>query len=64
MTYQDDDVFLFGPETRGLPAEIRERYQSIRIPMCAESRSLNLSNSVAIILFEAWRQTGFKNAST
>jgi len=62
ITYQDDDLFLFGPETRGLPAEVRERYQTIRIPMRPESRSLNLSNSVAIILFEAWRQTGFLGA--
>lgn len=60
-TYQDDDLFLFGPETRGLPPEIRERYHPICIPMQPESRSLNLSNSVAIILFEAWRQLGFKD---
>lgn len=59
VTYQTDDLFLFGPETRGLPVEIREQLQSIRIPMQANSRSLNLSNSVAIILFEAWRQLGF-----
>ena len=57
--YQDDDMFLFGAETRGLPIELRERYQPIRIPMLATSRSLNLSNSVAIILFEAWRQLDF-----
>ncbi|MDP3706457.1 MAG: tRNA (cytidine(34)-2'-O)-methyltransferase [Legionellaceae bacterium] len=59
IEYRDDDLFLFGPETRGLPAEIRERYPAIRIPMRPESRSLNLSNSVAIILFEAWRQMQF-----
>ena len=59
VSYQDDDMLLFGPETRGLPPAIRERYISIRIPMRAESRSLNLSNAVAIILFEAWRQLGF-----
>ena len=59
IKYQDDDLFLFGPETRGLPLDIRERYQAIRIPMRPESRSLNLSNSVAIILFEAWRQLQF-----
>lgn len=57
--YQDEDILLFGPETRGLPVELRERYSAIRIPMCANSRSLNLSNSVAIILFEAWRQLQF-----
>lgn len=59
LTYQDNDMFLFGPETRGLPAEIREKYTAITIPMRPESRSLNLSNSVAIILFEAIRQVGF-----
>ena len=53
-------MFLFGPETRGLPIEIRDRYQAIRIPMLATSRSLNLSNAVAIILFEAWRQLDFQ----
>lgn len=57
--YKDEDMLLFGAETRGLPAELRERYKIIRIPMCANSRSLNLSNSVAIILFEAWRQLDF-----
>ena len=56
-------MLLFGPETRGLPAAIRERYNAIRIPMGASSRSLNLSNAVAIILFEAWRQLGFSGAS-
>jgi len=60
VSYQDEDMLLFGPETRGLPAEIRERFHAIRIPMCANNRSLNLSNSVAIILYEAWRQLDFK----
>ena len=59
ISYQDEDMFLFGPETRGLPIETRERYQAIRIPMRATSRSLNLSNAVAIILFEGWRQLNF-----
>lgn len=59
--YQAGDAFLFGPETRGLPEQIREDLQqnNIRIPMQAESRSLNLSNSVAIILMEALRQLEF-----
>lgn len=61
-SYQDDDLFLFGAETRGLPQSLRERYHPIRIPMQATSRSLNLSNAVAIILFEAWRQLGFASA--
>lgn len=59
VRYQDEDLLLFGPETRGLPAELREKYTPIRIPMCPNNRSLNLSNSVAIILFEAWRQLDF-----
>jgi tRNA (cytidine/uridine-2'-O-)-methyltransferase len=59
VPYQDEDMFLFGPETRGLPIELRARYANIKIPMRPESRSLNLSNAVAIILFEAWRQIGF-----
>lgn len=60
ITFKDEDMLLFGAETRGLPVEMREQYHAIRIPMLATSRSLNLSNSVAIILFEAWRQLGFK----
>lgn len=63
VQYQADDMLLFGPETRGLPQEVRMRFQSIRIPMCENSRSLNLSNAVAIILFEAWRQLQFNGAS-
>lgn len=58
-TYRDEDLLLFGPETRGLPPELRACFTGIRIPMCPQSRSLNLSNSVAIILFEAWRQLDF-----
>jgi tRNA (cytidine(34)-2'-O)-methyltransferase len=61
--YQDGDGLLFGPETRGLPAEIRNSLpeeQRLRIPMQTNSRSLNLSNSVAIGLYEALRQTGFR----
>lgn len=63
--YQDNDVFLFGPETRGLPENIREDTEvegMIRIPMLAESRSLNLSNAVAVVVYEAWRQTSFTGA--
>lgn len=61
--YKSEDMFLFGAETRGLPDNLRELYQSIRIPMQANSRSLNLSNSVAIILYEAWRQLDFNLTS-
>ena len=62
VVYQDEDVLLFGPETRGLPQDVREALpegQRIKIPMMPESRSLNLSNSVSVILYEAWRQLGF-----
>jgi tRNA (cytidine/uridine-2'-O-)-methyltransferase len=61
-TYTSNDAFVFGPETRGLPTSLLESYpeeQKIRIPMVPNSRSLNLSNSVAIILYEAWRQQNF-----
>lgn len=63
--FQKGDVLLFGPETRGLPSEIIESLpmkQRIRIPMIPDARSLNLSNAVAIIAFEAWRQMGFEGA--
>jgi tRNA (cytidine(34)-2'-O)-methyltransferase len=59
VRYQDDDLILFGPETRGLPDKILDNLppeQKIRIPMLANSRSLNLSNAVAVVVYEAWRQ--------
>lgn len=62
VRYQADDVLLFGPETRGLPKIILNSFNNeaiIRIPMLPESRSLNLSNAVAVILYEALRQVGF-----
>lgn len=59
VVYYPEDIFLFGPETRGLPQDILNDYPSVRIPMSKQSRSLNLSNAVAIILFEAWRQLQF-----
>lgn len=62
VEYQDNDLILFGPETRGLPDSILDKLppaQRIRIPMLAESRSLNLSNAVAIVVYEAWRQLGY-----
>lgn len=64
VAYQDNDILLFGPETKGLPVDIRSQFNPIRIPMKAQSRSLNLSNSVAVICYEAWRQLGFKGQST
>jgi tRNA (cytidine/uridine-2'-O-)-methyltransferase len=60
--FADEDVFIFGPETRGLPEEIRNEFipdRLVRLPMMPESRSLNLSNSAAILLYEAWRQLDF-----
>ena len=56
------DAFLFGPETRGLPITVLETLpcaQQLRIPMQAHNRSINLSNCVAIVVYEAWRQLGF-----
>jgi tRNA (cytidine/uridine-2'-O-)-methyltransferase len=62
VVYQDGDALLFGPETRGLPQEIIDglpEEQRLRLPMRPGNRSLNLSNAVAVIVFEAWRQLGF-----
>jgi tRNA (cytidine/uridine-2'-O-)-methyltransferase len=64
MAYAESDVLVFGPESRGLQAEILEGLpedRRIRIPMVANSRSLNLSNTVAVLVYEAWRQMQFKN---
>ena len=63
VPFQAGDGFLFGPETRGLPANVLESIpagQRLRIPMLAGNRSLNLSNAVAVVVYEAWRQLGFK----
>lgn len=63
VAYQSGDAFLFGPESRGLPAEILEQFDAahrLRLPMLPENRSLNLSNAVAVTVFEAWRQCGFE----
>ena len=65
VSYQEGDALLFGPETRGLPATVLSRFpaeQRLRIPMLAQARSLNLSNAVALVVYEAWRQLGFKGA--
>ena len=62
VTFEAGDVLLFGPETRGLPQAVLDEMGPeavIRIPMLPGSRSLNLSNAVAIIVYEAWRQLGF-----
>jgi tRNA (cytidine/uridine-2'-O-)-methyltransferase len=60
--FEEGDVLAFGPETRGLPKDILDSLaaqQILRIPMLAHSRSLNLSNSVSILVYEAWRQQDF-----
>ncbi len=65
IQYETGDAFLFGPETRGLPDKVLNSVsedRSLTIPMQAESRSLNLSNAVAVLIYEAWRQNSFKNS--
>ncbi|MGH8670778.1 MAG: tRNA (uridine(34)/cytosine(34)/5-carboxymethylaminomethyluridine(34)-2'-O)-methyltransferase TrmL [Burkholderiales bacterium] len=60
--YRERDVFVFGPETRGLPSTILDTFapqNRLRLPMLPGSRSLNLSNAVTVIIYEAWRQNGF-----
>ncbi len=66
VAYQPGDAFLFGPETRGLPASVLAEFadgERLRLPMLAGQRSLNLSNAVAVTVFEAWRQQGFAGAA-
>ncbi|HPF60347.1 MAG TPA: tRNA (cytidine(34)-2'-O)-methyltransferase [Candidatus Competibacteraceae bacterium] len=65
VAYRPGDALLFGPETRGLPATVLSTIpeeQCLRIPMLTAGRSLNLSNTVAVALYEAWRQYGFPGA--
>ena len=67
VRYAAEDVLLFGPETRGLPAPLLESVeagQRIRIPMRPGNRSINLSNAIAIVLYEAWRQNDFAGEGT
>ena len=62
VAYQQGDMFIYGPETRGLPIELIEQCaveHRVRIPMLPGNRSLNLSNAVAVVTYEAWRQHGF-----
>lgn len=61
--FKDGDAFLFGPESRGLPADVLATIsaeQRLRIPMKADARSMNLANAVSVMAYEAWRQLGFK----
>ena len=63
IEYREDDALLFGPETRGLPDAVLARHppeHRLRIPMRPRSRSLNLSNAVAVVCYEAWRQLSFR----
>ncbi|MGZ4960285.1 MAG: tRNA (cytidine(34)-2'-O)-methyltransferase, partial [Methylomonas sp.] len=65
VKYQPGDALLFGPESRGLPASFLDAHPSqlkLYLPMRPESRSLNLSNTVSIVLYEAWQQLGFPGA--
>ena len=62
VEFRPGDVFVFGSETRGLRPDLRESFppaQRIRLPMRPDNRSLNLSNTVAVVVYEAWRQNGF-----
>ena len=62
IRYDSGDYLIFGPESRGLPEDVRAELgpsNLIRIPMQSNSRSLNLSNATAVIVYEAWRQLGF-----
>jgi tRNA (cytidine/uridine-2'-O-)-methyltransferase len=64
--FEQGDALLFGPETRGLPVQVLEALppeQRLRLPMQEGNRSLNLSNSAAVVLYEAWRQLGFPGGS-
>jgi len=66
IAFQPGDVFVFGPETRGLPAELLADFPAdarLRLPMLPGQRSLNLSNAVAVTVFEAWRQQGYAGSS-
>ena len=67
IRYRAGDAFIFGPETRGLPAAVLERVgrdATVFIPMNPGNRSINLSNTVAIVAFEAWRQLDFMNGQS
>ena len=66
VEFKPGDIFMFGPETRGLPNVILSKIEpkkKLRIPMVPDSRSLNLSNAVSVIVYEAWRQVAFLNDS-
>ena len=60
ITFSEGDAFIFGPESRGLPLNIREKYRSLYIPMKSDGRSLNLANAVSIIVYEGWSKNNFQ----
>lgn len=65
INYKEGDAFVFGPETRGLPDDVLASYSCdhiLRVPMLNDSRSINLSNTVGIFIYEAWRQNKFIGA--
>ena len=66
IEFKAGDWLVFGSESKGLPPEVRAQFpneQRLRLPMLASQRSLNLSNAVAVTVFEAWRQQGFAGAA-
>jgi tRNA (cytidine/uridine-2'-O-)-methyltransferase len=66
ISFQPDDVFVFGAETSGLPGEVLDSFPQesrLTLPMRPGNRSLNLSNAVAVVVFEAWRQLGFRGSA-
>ena len=66
QAFRPGDVFVFGSETKGLDADFRNSFpesQRIRLPMRPGNRSLNLSNTVAVVVFEAWRQNGYQGGA-
>ncbi|WP_419813204.1 tRNA (uridine(34)/cytosine(34)/5-carboxymethylaminomethyluridine(34)-2'-O)-methyltransferase TrmL [Bacterioplanoides sp.] len=65
VAFEKGDYLMFGPETRGLPEDVRMQFpqeQWLRLPMMADSRSMNLSNCVSVMVYEAWRQIGYEGA--
>ncbi|MNT68526.1 tRNA (cytidine(34)-2'-O)-methyltransferase [compost metagenome] len=66
MAFLPGDVFVFGSETKGLDPALRDGFpaeQRIRLPMRPDNRSLNLSNTVAVVVYEAWRQHGYQGGA-
>jgi len=67
VAFKQGDYLMFGPETRGLPEDVRLQFPHehwLRLPMMADSRSMNLSNCVSVMVYEAWRQIGYDGASS